>query len=143
MGYYYSARFFPNIIFAMNIYTVYRNPNAKSEEEMVMLVPEGFSWWGFFFPLNVIWALGHRAWLLFFLTFPIFAIYLVALIGEVPYSDFINITKLPVQMFFGVFMYDFYRLSLKRRGYRFVDVVSGKTETEALLNYLNRGVNSL
>ena len=122
----------------MNIYTVYRNPNAKSEEDMTMLVPEGFSWWGFFFPLNVLWSLSRRAWLFFFMSFSLFIIYLVAMIAPFQYVEYVNISKLPVQMFLGIFMYDFYRLSLRHRGYHFVDVVSGRNETEALLNYLNK-----
>jgi hypothetical protein len=127
----------------MNIYTVYRNPNARSEEEILMLVPEGFSWWGFFFPLNIIWSLSHRSWLFFFISLALFIIYLVAMIDPFPHAQYVNITKLPVQLFLGVFMYDFYRLTLRRRGYHYVDVVSGKNDTEALLNYLNKTVNSL
>ncbi len=122
----------------MNIYTVYRNPNAKSEEDMLVLVPEGFSWWGFFFPLNILWSLSRRSWLFCAISTVLFVIYLTAMADEFPYSQLVNITKLPVQLFLGVFMYDFYRLSLKRRGYHYVDVVSGKNETEAFLNYLNR-----
>ena len=121
----------------MNIYTIYRKPNAKSEEDMLMLVPEGFSWWGLIFPLNILWALYHRSWLFCLLSTALLVFYAYGIQHPLPYEDYINTTKLPLQLFLGAFMYDFHRVSLTRRGYHFVDLVSGRNEEEALRNYLH------
>lgn len=120
----------------MKIFTVYRNPDARDEADSVRLVPEEFSWWCFFFPFNIFWGLKHHCWLFALACAAILTGYLYSYISPISISPYINITKLPVQMFLGLFANDFYRFSLRLKGFEFVDIISGKNEDEALHAWL-------
>lgn len=123
----------------MKIFTVHTDPKAKDINESASFVPEGFNWYAIVFPLNIFWAISNRCWL-FFLFIIIFT--MMNVIGH----NILGISAITIMMmklvllpFMGIWANDFWRASLRRRGFQMVSIVSGKDQADAQLRWLERG----
>jgi hypothetical protein len=117
----------------MKTYTVYINPKSKNPQEDAEFVPEGFSFLMFLPIINVAVAAYRRCWLL--LTI-IVAIELFTYFASE--SEFFNThlfnhlipwklnmaIRLALLFFFGLWVNDFWRQKLEKRGYELAGIIS-------------------
>jgi len=105
----------------------------RSEADRIRFVKEGFSWWGFFFPLP--WLLLKGMWEVLVLTI----IVLIAIVGigaafEVPEFAVI-VLCFGINLIIGFTGNDLYRWTLARRGLPDIGPASGADREEAELRF--------
>lgn len=117
----------------MKIYSVYIKPKASDPLAGVRFLEEGFNWWAFLFaPL---WALYHHMWLVAGLSFMVAAVSVnAAMEGNMSFQ----ILEFGWYLAVGMFGNDWLVEKLKKRGYRWQDVVAGRNLDEAQLRFLER-----
>lgn len=115
----------------MKTYTVYANPQSDDPQGEAEFVPEGFSFLMFLPVVNVVVAAYRRCWLL---LVAIVAIEFLTYFAS--QSDFFNslisqngvklnmLLRLATLFFFGLWVNDFWRAKLEKRGYEMVGVIS-------------------
>ena len=122
----------------MKIYTVYTNPKAKEPYESAVFVPEGFNWWALVFPINLAQAFDRKSW--FFFTI-LFIYFLTGALGESMGKEinlYISILKMALIPFLGIWANDFWRASLKRRGFSLQTVVVAEDTIDAQRRFLEK-----
>jgi hypothetical protein len=110
----------------MSVYTVHEAParaGASSAAERFVFVRDGFSWWAFLFaPL---WMLWHRMWLVFLGYAVISGGIEFALVRFGASRAAISLVGLVISLLVGLEASTLRRLTLHRRGWTNVGVVSG------------------
>ncbi len=110
----------------MSVYTVHEAParaSASSAAERFIFVRDGFSWWAFLFaPL---WMLWHRMWLVFLGYAVISGGIEFALVRFSASRAAISLVGLLISLLVGLEASTLRRLTLHRRGWSNVGVVSG------------------
>jgi len=121
----------------MKIYTVHRRPGAADTDlKSVRLVPDGFAWGGFVFPL--LWLLVQRLWLAA-LLFAVASFALGAAITQAGLGDgWAFAATLPVNLLVGLEGRQWLRAKLARLGYVDDGVAAGNSLEEAELAYFSR-----
>lgn len=120
----------------MKIYTVYVKRKAENPVESAYFVPEAFNWWAIIFPVNIFWSLSHRCWLFLALTLIYTSTSFMADSFSRETNMIIGSLKLAFLPFLGIWANDFWRLSLRRRGYEIDSVIAARDDTEAQMRYL-------
>jgi hypothetical protein len=119
----------------MQIYTVHINKDNPEPLENAIFVKEGFSIYAAIF--QGFWALYHKMWLcaaaLIVVNMCFIALEKYAIIS----SDMSTILQLGVLVFIGFEANDWYRLSLRNRGYELFEIVSGKNLDEAQYRFFS------
>jgi hypothetical protein len=117
----------------MSIYTVHEPPlragAAAPEPDRYVFVRDGFSFWAFL--LGPLWMLRHRMWLVFVLYVVISLVIegFAALVGA---SDFvIAALGFLISLWVGLEAATLRRVTLRRRGWRDVGVISGEDREAA------------
>ena len=138
----------------MKTYTVYTNPKAKNPQEEAVFVPEGFSYLMFLPIINVIVVAYRRCWLLLamIIAIEVFTYYAsqssffsasMAHIG-LPFKLYM-LLRLALLFFFGLWVNDFWRKKLEKRGYELVGIVSARSvfhsESEAQQRFFDKLVS--
>lgn len=117
----------------MKTYTVYINPKSKNPQEDAEFVPEGFSLLMFLPIINVAVAAYRRCWLLLIMIVAIeFFTYFAAESEFFNTHLFSNVMpwklnmamRLTLLFFFGLWVNDFWRQKLEKRGYELAGIVS-------------------
>ena len=109
-------------------------PDAiRADADRVRFVKEGFSWWGFFFPVP--WLLLKGMWET--LVFVILVLIAIIAGGAALYVPELAILVLAfgINLIIGFVGYDLYRWTLKRRGLIDVGPASGDNRDEAELRF--------
>lgn len=117
----------------MKTYTVYINDNHKNPQEEAVFVPEGFSFLMFLPLINLIVAAYRRCWLLCAIMIGIEVLTYFAgesealsqkiIILGLPFQGYI-LLRLAMLFFFGLWVNDFWRKKLEKRGYRLAEIVT-------------------
>jgi hypothetical protein len=110
----------------VKFWTVHIRPGAAP-----VLVREGFSWGAVIF--GPLWLLAHRVWLPAVVTLAAAILILVLTRDDVTAALLIALVVM-----LGLSGQDLRRWSLDHRGYLLAQVVSGRGETDALANLLER-----
>ena len=117
----------------MSVYTVHQPPiryaDPLPDAERIVFVRDGFSFWAFLFaPL---WMLWHRMWLVLLGYVVVVAGIDAALsvLGASPFA--ISVVALFIALLVGLEASTLRRLSLRRRGFRNVGIVSGADREDA------------
>ncbi len=123
---------------SIKTYTVYAKPGQAKQPENAIFVPETFTLAALIPVYNFVWAVMNKCWL-FLVILLVFNLTAVPQsFNNNPFFNNLGWIKLAIFPFLGVFANDFWRQSLKRRGYQLQTVVSGKNESEAQLRYFER-----
>ncbi len=119
----------PENRFSMQVYTVHIHPGDADPMENAILIREGFNFWAFL--LSGLWALYHRLWLGFFaiVAVSLASGLLVRLFNGGPEMDFA--LALLTGIGFGLIGNDLRRRKLAAKGWKMVDIVAGKTYSDA------------
>ena len=117
----------------MSIYTVHEPPlragAAAPELEHYVFVRDGFSFWAFLF--GPLWMLRHRMWLVFVL-YVVVSLVLEGLVAVASASDaVIAAIGLLISLWVGFEAATLRRITLRRRGWRDVGVISGEDREAA------------
>lgn len=110
----------------MSVYTVHEAParvSASSAAERFMFVRDGFSWWAFL--LAPLWMLWHRMWLVLIGYVAISGGIEAALVTLGASRLAISLVGLSISVLVGLEASTLRRLTLHRRGWTNVGVVSG------------------
>lgn len=120
----------------LGIYTVHWKADAKTPQQPLILVREGFNWHAFIF--THFWALYQGLWraLGLILLINISVSLLVVELHLHPFSLFAM--QLGMQVWFGYQANDFLRKKLDKKGYILSDIVSGENEMRAEQRFLDR-----
>ena len=122
----------------MKCYNVYINSKSKFQDttQDIILVKEDFNWACFIF--GSLWALYKRVWsvLLVYLAIIIISI-LVVKITYISAAE-TKIIKFFISLIIAFSANEYYGKSLLRRGYKFIDIIYGNSEEEALLRFLDK-----
>lgn len=117
------------------IYNVYIKKDVSDPFEQMEFVPEGFSLLAVF--LTFFWALYYRVWSLAAFSFAVLtALEFAYLQGFMP-EDMTSVLRLVFSLWVGFEANDWRASSLERRGYILYDVVSGTSEEEARIRFLD------
>ena len=123
----------------MRIYTVHEAPFIQGGPEAAALIPESFSFGGFFF--GPFWLLAQGAWRPALLL-------LLALVGLLVLARLAGFDEaasaaalLGYVLLCGASGHDWRRAALERRGYRFAGVIAAPSLDEAELRYF-RGMGT-
>lgn len=105
----------------------------RLDADKVRFVREGFSWWGFFFPLP--WLLIKGMWEV--LVLAVLALIAIGAASEALYLPDLAIIVLcfGINLLIGFIGNDLYRWTLRRRGYVDVGPASGADRDEAELRF--------
>jgi len=113
----------------MSVYTVHEPPlragNAAPDPDRFQFVRDGFYFWAFL--LTPLWMLWHRMWLVLVLYVVIDAGLENAMYYSGVGTALIVLVQLLISLLIGMEASTLRRLSLARRGWRNVGVVSGET----------------
>ena len=119
----------------MKIFTVHRRETGSPPDGDVVLVKEGFAWFGALF--GAFWALAHRMWSWALVT-ALVGLGFAALIQRVPMAPGVACAiAAGLFVLIGAHANDARRRSLSARGYRQVAIVSARDFDAALLRYLD------
>lgn len=122
----------------MKTYTVHINPKAKNPVEDAEFVPEGYSVLMFIPLVNVIVAARRRCWLLLICMIMIEVVtyyasmnslFTTTIAGKLQLYMAMRITLL---FFFGLWVNDFWRKKLEKRGFEFAGIVSVRSTFHSL-----------
>ena len=117
----------------VTVYSVYEPPSPAPDlalrAERLAFVKEGFSWPALFVPL--LWLLYHRMWLEFILLALIYVALQLAFGGTDQGETVVGYASLAIGVLFAFEANDLRAAALERRGYRLVDVASGRGRTDA------------
>lgn len=118
----------------MNIYTVHVNPKDAVPLETAIYIKEGFSWLATM--LTIFWMGYHRIW---WAVAGIALFYVANAYVEVQMKnvEIANVLEVAFLILIGFHANDWYRETLKRRGYVMMEIVSGKNEAEAEQRFLD------
>lgn len=137
MGLYSNNNDYTNNL--MLTYTVHKK-NQSDSDSIAIYVPERFSWTAML--LTPFWILYHKLW-------GVFIGYLICsfLINELIISEIINTSSgfvlyYGLSALFGFSAFDFYRDSLKSKGFKLVDIIIASSEDEAELKYISYHVKN-
>lgn len=117
----------------MSVYTVHQPParyaDPMPDAERIVFVRDGFSFWAFL--LGPLWMLWHRMWLVLLGYVVVVAGLDAALsvLGASPIA--ISVVALFIALLVGLEASTLRRLSLRRRGFRNVGIVSGADREDA------------
>ena len=113
----------------MRIYTVQQGPVPRAAGDDLAFVLEGFSWGALVF--TIIWPLYHGLWLVFAMAVVLFLV-LSVLTGVAGFSELgRNAIFLAAAVIFALEANNLRRWTLRRRGWREVGVVAGRTLSDA------------
>ena len=117
----------------MAVYTVHQPParhaNPLPDAERIVFVRDGFSFWAFL--VAPLWMLWHRMWLVLLGYVVIVAGIEVALSVFGASSTATSVVGLFISLLIGLEASTLRRLSLRRRGFRNVGIVSGVDREDA------------
>jgi hypothetical protein len=117
----------------MSVYTVHQPPARHGDPlpnaERIVFVRDGFSFWAFL--LAPVWMLWHRMWLVLLGYVVVFAAIDVALSVIGASRIAISVVGLFIALLVGLEASTLRRLSLQRRGFRNVGIVSGADREDA------------
>jgi hypothetical protein len=110
----------------MSVYTVHQGPtraDAASAAERFIFVRDSFSWWAFL--LAPLWMLRHRMWLVLLAYLAVSGVIEAALAMFGASRTAIAIVGFLIALLVGLEASTLRRLTLRRRGWRHVAVISG------------------
>lgn len=115
----------------MQSFTVHLRPGAleANSREYPLFVREGFNWPAFF--VTFFWMLYHRIWLPSLGVVALQTAVVLAQQGELINHASALIVLLGMQTIVGFHANDWYRASLRRRGYTLAGVVTSDTQVRA------------
>lgn len=117
----------------MAVYTVHQPPansvDSVPEAERIVFVRDGFSFWAFL--IAPLWMLWHRMWLVLLGYLVVLAAVDAALWAIGASRTTISVVWLFISLLVGLEASTLRRLSLKRRGFRNVGIVSGADREDA------------
>lgn len=125
----------------MKSFTVYMRPDEQRSQENTVFVPEGFSFLLFIPLLNIILLAQRRCWLLLSVVIGIEVASYFASLNEFwsqPLIAGLEIWKLHMVVrfvlvcFLGMWVNDFWRAKLEKRGYEMVGIATAKSRFGAL-----------
>lgn len=122
----------------MKTYTVHINPAQKDSLENAEFVPEGFSFLMFIPIVNVVVAAYRRCWWLLAAMIGIELFTYVVAESEFFHTQIAGPFKLMMALrlsllfFFGLWVNDFWRAKLAKRGYEMVGIVSATSRWSGL-----------
>jgi Protein of unknown function (DUF2628) len=118
---------------SMSVYTVHQPPLRAADDladtDRFLFVRDGFSWWAFL--LTPLWMLRHRLWLVLTIYLLATAAIDSALRALGASASSIVLISVLISLFAGLEAGTLRRLTLSRRGWRNVGVVSGHDAEEA------------
>ena len=117
----------------MDFYTIHIK-NSKEKKEPIA-VKEGFNWYTLFF--NLLWSVYKRVWVLALIYFVI-QIFITLLPSLGINSISIKSLGLLFYVLIAFHANDFYRNSLKQKGYKLVDIILAKSSSHAVYNFLKK-----
>ena len=121
------------LVFTMDFYTIHTKNEQTSQEAIA--VKEGFNWYNLIF--NFFWALYKQTWIL--ATIYIALQILLICLTYFDISPLIVRTLTMITYIMIAFQAnDFYRYSLKLKGYKFKDIVLAKSSSHAIYNFLKK-----
>ena len=117
----------------MSVYTVHQPPartaDQSPEPERMVFVRDGFSFWAFLWaPL---WMLWHRMWVVLLGYVVLTAIFIWILVALGASRAALAVVGLFISLLFGLESSTLRRLSLRRRGWSNVGIVSGSDLEDA------------
>lgn len=121
----------------MRIYTVQAPPGTVPEEADPagwVFVKEGFCWPALFFPL--LWLIYRRLWSI--LLVYIAAAALIGIVSLVADGPVLSGVAAVAALWFAAEANEFRRWTLRRRGWQFMGVASGRRLIDAELNFFTR-----
>lgn len=126
-----------------SIFTIYTNPSDRDEIENTEVVPEGFSWLAFIFP--IIFLLYKKCWILAisWLALTTFAQYIILEVelNKLPYTIILfNAVTFLARILLGFHIYDYIRFKLERKGYILQDIIAEDNRNRALQRYFDRNL---
>ena len=117
----------------MAVYTVHQPPARHAdplpEAERIVFVQDGFSFWAFL--VAPLWMLWHRMWLVLLGYVVVLAAVDTALSAIGASRTAISVIGLFISLLVGLEASTLRRLSLRRRGFRNVGIVSGADREDA------------
>ena len=114
----------------MNFYTIHcKNPADPNP----IIIKEGFNWYHLFF--NVFWSIYNRTWdlTLIYIAFYCLLAFL-GYLGCIP--AILNVITIAFYVALSFYANDFYRRTLKRRGYVLSNLIAAHSTNEALYIFL-------
>jgi hypothetical protein len=118
------------------IYMVFAKDDEVLDTDTLVFVKEGWSWGAAIF--NVFWAAYHSIWRVFFVLLVLQIGITLLGVPEDPFKrDLYTVLKLGILLFAGCNGADWHMQSLKRKGYRCMDVVSGYDQADAQYKFLS------
>jgi hypothetical protein len=119
----------------MHIYTVHLNPKAAEPLENAIFVKEGFSWLATIF--TFFWMIYHRIWwaAIAIMVYNMAVAYLQE--TQILSAEIATIINVAVVVIIGLSAGDWYRDTLRRRGYVLTEIVSGMNEEQAEQRFLD------
>lgn len=104
--------------------------------EQVVFVPEAFSWMAFIVPL--FWLLFHRMWVVAAIFFAVFS--MVSAVGIwLGLSSWVMVLlDAALSLFIALEGNELRRWSLERRGFKMINIISGRSKPECELEFFRR-----
>lgn len=102
--------------------------DISARAEAVVFVKEGFAWLAMLFP--IIWLLFHQMWIVLAVFVAIFASVEAGVMSMGLSDEVAMVTSLGMSGILALLANDLRRWSLARRGYRLVELVSGRDSSE-------------
>lgn len=117
----------------MDFYTIHTKNKQHPQEAIA--VKEGFSWYNLIF--NFFWALFNRIWILAILYIALQVFFAtLAYFGTAPLI--VRTITISTYIVIAFHANDFYRYSLKLKGYQLQDIVLAKSSSHAIYNFLKK-----
>ena len=117
----------------MSVYTVHQSPARHADPlpdaERIVFVRDGFSFWAFL--LAPLWMMWHRMWLVLLGYVVVIAAVDTALLVLGASQIAISVVGLFIALLIGLEASTLRRISLRRRGFRNVGIVSGADREDA------------
>ncbi len=121
------------LVFTMNFYTIHTKNEHHPQEAIA--VKEGFNWYNLIF--NLFWSLYKQTWILaiIYIALQILSVSLTYF-GISPFI--VRTITIATYIVIAFHANDFYRYSLKLKGYQFQDIVLAKSSSHAIYSFLKK-----
>lgn len=117
----------------MDFYTIHTK--NKQDPKETIAIKEGFNWYNLIF--NLLWSLYKKIWVLAVLYLVLQGLFVsLTYFGISPFI--VRIITITTYIVIAFHANDFYRYSLKLKGYKVQDIVLAKSSSHAIYNFLKK-----